>query len=151
MSHLATEMCVLRQSQIPNALVFLPLVCETRASISSKGWQTALVQRAQHHIFTYITKRMWQRAGPKGQPPKRPRGTPMPMGDPGQAVCFPQTLYKREGSCWAMALEAPTSWQFSWAPSEACKRQTDCLSSTLWLGNDKTGLLQQLCRTRYVR
>lgn len=134
----------------PECLSFPPFSCETRAWISSKGWQTAPVQRAQHHIFTYITRRTWQWAGPKGQPPEGHCGTPVPMGEPGRPVCLPQVLYKRESSCWAMALGAPTLWQFSRAPSEPCKRQTDCLLLTLWLGNDKTGLLQKLCRTSYV-
>lgn len=148
MSHPATEICVLRQNQLPNALVFLPFGCEMRASTSSKVWQTVPVQRAQHHISTYVIPCRWQQG--QGSAAEGPHGTLVLIEEPGWHVCCPQVLYKRESSCWAMCLEVPTLRQFSWVPSEPCERQTDCLSLALWLGNGRTCLLQKLCRTGYV-
>lgn len=60
------------------------------------------------------------------------------MREIGWDVCFPWLLYKRESSCWATALEAPSTGQFSLVPSEPCfagfvagKWQTRSPSETL--------------------
>lgn len=61
------EVCT-QTGPTPKCFHFPRFSCEIRASISSKGWQTALVQRAPHHIFTCPSWCTWRWAGPKGHP-----------------------------------------------------------------------------------
>lgn len=95
-------------------LSLLPSVVKQEPWSLPKVGKQPPVQRAQNHTFTYVTQSRGQQAEPTGQHPV------WPIREIGRDVCFPWLLYKRESSCWATALEGPSSGQFSLVPSEPC-------------------------------